>query len=138
MVGTVEALSPVLSNEVINQIDGAFLKAQRTPAFIMDNKVIVPASYRLIVSGTTQSEVLEAAKALAIMDDAINPISQVTVLSQTQMDADTLQRNRVLTPDNRYFFQQLGASTSQFRGEGSFKVSAGRTSTFAKCSNSNG
>ena len=120
LVGTVEALSPVLSNEVINQIDGAFLKAQRTPAFIMDNKVIVPASYRLIVSGTTQSEVLEAAKALAIMDDAINPISQVTVLSQTQMDADTLQRNRVLTPDNRYFFQQLGASTSQFRGEGSF------------------
>ena len=80
LVGTVDALSPVLSDEVINDIDGAFLKAQRTPAFVKDSNVIVPASYRLIVSGTTQDEVLEAAKALAVMDDAINPISQVTVL----------------------------------------------------------
>ena len=120
LVGTVDALSPVLSDEVINDIDGAFLKAQRTPAFVKDSKVIVPASYRLIVSGTTQEEVLEAAKALAVMDDAINPISQVTVLSQSQMQAETLQRHRILNPDNHYTFQDFGVATTQFRDEGNF------------------
>ena len=120
LVGTVEALSPVLSDEVINDIDGAFLKTQRTPAFIRDNQVIVPASYRLIVSGTTQNEVLEAAKALAVMDDVINPISQVTVLSQSQMNPETLQRNLVLNPGNNYTFEDFGVSTAQFRNEGSF------------------
>lgn len=120
LIGTVDALSPVLSDEVINDIDGAFLKTQRTPAFVEDGEVIVPASYRLIVSGTTPTEVLEAAKALAVMDDAINPVSQVTILSQTQMKADTLQRNFVLAPDNHYTFQDLGVPTSQFRDEGTF------------------
>ena len=120
LIGTVDALSPVLSDEVINDIDGAFLKTQRTPAFVKDGEVIVPASYRLIVSGTTPIEVLEAAKALAVMDDAINPVSQVTILSQTQMKADTLQRNFVLAPDNHYTFQDLGVPTSQFRDEGTF------------------
>jgi len=120
LVGTVEALSPVLSDEVINDIDGAFLKAQRTPAFVKDKKIIVPASYRLIVSGTTQNEVLEAAKALAVMDDAINPVSQVKVLSQSQMQPDTLQRNRILNPDNHYAFEDFGVTTTQFRDEGDF------------------
>ncbi|GFD76407.1 cellulose biosynthesis cyclic di-GMP-binding regulatory protein BcsB [Alteromonas marina] len=120
LVGTVEALSPVLSDEVINDIDGAFLKAQRTPAFVKDKKIIVPASYRLIVSGTTQNEVLEAAKALAVMDDAINPVSQVKVLSQSQMQPDTLQRNRILNPDNHYTFEDFGVPTTQFRDEGDF------------------
>jgi hypothetical protein len=120
LVGTVEALSPVLSDEVINDIDGAFLKAQRTPAFVKDKKIIVPASYRLIVSGTTQNEVLEAAKALAVMDDAINPVSQVKVLSQSQMQPDTLQRNRILNPDNHYAFEDFGVPTTQFRDEGDF------------------
>ncbi|RKM85220.1 cellulose biosynthesis cyclic di-GMP-binding regulatory protein BcsB [Alteromonas sp. BL110] len=121
LIGTVDALSPVLSDEVINDIDGAFLKTQRTPAFVEDGEVVVPASYRLIVSGITPIEVLEAAKALAVMDDAINPVSQVTILSQTQMNADTLQRNFVLAPDNHYTLQDLGVSTSQFRDEGTFK-----------------
>lgn len=120
LVGTVEALSPVLSDEVINDIDGAFLKAQRTPAFVKGKKIIVPASYRLIVSGTTQNEVLEAAKALAVMDDAINPISQVKVLSQSQMQPDALQRNRILNPDNHYAFEDFGVPTTQFRDEGDF------------------
>ena len=120
LVGTVEALSPVLPDEVINDIDGAFLKAQRTPAFVEDNRVVVPASYRLIVSGTTQEEVLAAAKALAVMDDAINPISQVKVLSQSQMQPNTLQRNRILNPDNHYAFEDFGVTTTQFRDEGDF------------------
>ncbi|WP_394221620.1 cellulose biosynthesis cyclic di-GMP-binding regulatory protein BcsB [Alteromonas gracilis] len=120
LVGTVEALSPVLSDEVINDINGAFLKAQRTPAFVEDDKVIVPASYRLIVSGTTEQEVFEAAKALGVMDDAINPISQVTVLSQSEMQADKLQRHRILNPDNKYTFQDFGVSTAQLRNEGDF------------------
>ena len=124
LVGTVEALSPVLSDEVINDIDGAFLKAQRTPAFVKDKKIIVPASYRLIVSGTTQNEVLEAAKALAVMDDAINPVSQVKVLSQSQMQPDTLQRNRILNPDNHYAFEDFGVPTTQFRDEGDFNKRA--------------
>jgi len=119
LVGTVEALSPVLSDEVINEIDGAFLKAQRTAAFVKDT-VLVPPSYRLIVSGTSEQEVLEAAKALSVMDDAINPVSQVTVLSQAQMQADKLQRHRILTPDNQYTFQDFGVSTTQFRDEGDF------------------
>lgn len=121
LVGTVEELSPVLSDDLVNEIDGAFLKTQNTPAFIVNNTVVIPASLRLIVSGTTQEEVYEAAKALSVMDDAINPITQVTVLSQSEMDASKLQKHKVLTPDNTYTFQDFGVATAQFRNEGDFR-----------------
>ena len=120
LVGTAAELAAVLTDELTNEIDGAFLRAQRTPAVIAYDKVIVPASYRLIVSGTTEEEVHQAAKALAVMDDALNPISQVTVLSQSEMDAGKVQRHRVLAPGQHYTFEDFGISTAQFRNENDF------------------
>lgn len=121
LVGTKEELSPVLSDNIVNEIDGAFLKTQNTPAYMVGNRVITPSSQRLIVSGTTQQEVYEAAKALSVMDDAINPITQLTVVSQTEMEASNLQKHKVLTPDNTYTFQDFGVATAQFRNEGDFQ-----------------
>ena len=56
LVGTVEALSPVLSDTTINDIHGAFLKVERTPAFEAQGRTWVNSSYRLIVSGTTDDK----------------------------------------------------------------------------------
>ena len=120
LMGTVTELSPVLSSDVINKIDGAFLMAERTPAFVVDDKVIVPSSYRLIISGRNDDDVYKATKALAVMDDALNPVDQVTVLSQSQMEAESIQRHRILSPGEHYTFDDFGVSTAQFRNENDF------------------
>lgn len=120
LVGTAQALTPILTEDEKKQIDGPFLKAQRTGAFVIGDEVIIPASYRLIVSGTTDEQVLEAATILSVMDDAINVTSQVKIVSHADTTATTLQRNRVLIPDNHYTFEDLGISSAVFRGKGSF------------------
>lgn len=120
LIGTTAQLAPVLPSDIIDDIDGAYLFAQRTPAFVANDRVLVPASYRLIVSGTTDEEVYQATKALAVMDDALNPVERITVLSQTQMEANSLQRHRILAPGEHYTFDDFGAVTAQFRNENDF------------------
>ncbi|MEG3766343.1 cellulose biosynthesis cyclic di-GMP-binding regulatory protein BcsB [Alteromonas sp. 14N.309.X.WAT.G.H12] len=120
LVGTAQALTPVLTEDEKKQIDGPFLKAQRTPAFVIGDEVIVPASYRLIVSGTSDDQVQDAATILSVMDDAINVTSQVKIVSHTNTTASSLQRNRILMPDNHYTFEDMGVSSAVFRGKGSF------------------
>lgn len=121
LVGTKSELSPVLSSSAVNDIDGPFLSVQRTSAFLATDKTWVPASYRLIVSGESEEDVYAAAKALAVIDDVINPVSRIVVRAQTQMGAKTLQQNAVLTPGERYTFDDVGISTAQFVGEGQFE-----------------
>ncbi|MBU2979250.1 cellulose biosynthesis cyclic di-GMP-binding regulatory protein BcsB [Alteromonas sp. C1M14] len=120
LVGTAQALTAVLTDDEIAQIDGAYLKTQRTPAFIMGDRVVVPPSYRLIVSGTTDEQVQEAAQTLAVMDDAINLSDNLKTLSQRALTATHLQRNRVLVPDNHYTFEDFGITNANFRRNGSF------------------
>ncbi|MDO6568220.1 cellulose biosynthesis cyclic di-GMP-binding regulatory protein BcsB [Alteromonas sp. 1_MG-2023] len=120
LVGTEKSLSPLLSDAVINEISGPYLKAERTPAFLAADKTWVPASYRLIVSGESVEDVYTAAKALAVMDDVLNPVSSIVVRSQSQMGAEMLQQTPVLQPGERYSFSDLGVGTEQFKDEGSF------------------
>ena len=120
LVGTVEALSPVLSDTTINDIHGAFLKVERTPAFEAQGRTWVNSSYRLIVSGTTDEEVYQAAKALSVMDDVLSPSSSVAILSQQGMQPERLQRTSVLSPGQRYSFSDLGIASERFNDEGDF------------------
>ena len=120
LVGTVEALSPVLSDTTINDIHGAFLKVERTPAFEAQGRTWVNSSYRLIVSGTTDEEVYQAAKALSVMDDVLLPSSSVAILSQQGMQPERLQRTSVLSPGQRYSFSDLGIASERFNDEGDF------------------
>lgn len=124
LVGTVESLSPVLSDTQIDSIDGPYLSTQVTPAFSIDDRIVVPSTYRLIVSGITAEDVHKAAEALAIMDDPINMTSQVSVLSLSGMDATRMQKHLIAAPDNTYTFQDLGISSAQFRDEGDFSKRA--------------
>ncbi len=75
---------------------------------------------QLIISGRNDDDVYKATKALAVMDDALNPVDQVTVLSQSQMKAESLQRHRILSPGEHYTFDDFGVSTAQFRNENDF------------------
>lgn len=120
VVGTVEELSLILSDDIINDIDGAYLKMERTASFVAGNKTHVGPAYRLIVSGDTQEEVYQAAKALAVMDDVLSPVSAIRVVSQTQMLPEQLQRKRVLTPGEQYSFDDLGVASERFIDEGDF------------------
>ncbi|BFT31475.1 cellulose biosynthesis cyclic di-GMP-binding regulatory protein BcsB [Alteromonas sp. D210916BOD_24] len=120
LVGTVSELSSVLTDDVINQIDTAFIETQTTPAFVVDNKVVVPASYRLIVSGKTHDDVMVAAKTLAVMDDELNSTNRIKVHSQSNVSAEILLRNGVLAPGSQYTFEAIGVDTQQFLNEGQF------------------
>ncbi|NDV92538.1 cellulose biosynthesis cyclic di-GMP-binding regulatory protein BcsB [Alteromonas sp. 345S023] len=120
VVGTVEELALILSDDVINEIDGAYVKVERSSRFMANNKTLVAPAYRLIVSGNTHDEVYQAAKALAVMDDVLSPVSSIRVLSQTQVQAERLQRMRVLTPGEQYSFEALGVASERFTDEGDF------------------
>ncbi|MEP3513157.1 MAG: cellulose biosynthesis cyclic di-GMP-binding regulatory protein BcsB, partial [Lentilitoribacter sp.] len=110
-----------MSDAVVNEINGPFLKVQRTEAFVAADKTWVPASYRLIVSGNNNEEVFDAAKALSVMDDALNPSARTIVRSQTQMNAVGLQQTVALQPGESYTFSDLGVSSEQFIDEGRFE-----------------
>lgn len=127
LVGNKQALSPVLSDAVVNEINGPFLKVQRTEAFVAVDKTWVPASYRLIVSGNNNDEVFDAAKALSVMDDALNPGARTIVRSQTQMDAVALQQTAALQPGESYTFSDIGVSSDQFVDEGRFEKNVSLT-----------
>lgn len=120
LVGTVDALSSVLSDTTINDIDGAFLKVERTPTFEAQGRIWVNSSYRLIVSGITDEDVYQAAKALSVMDDVLSPTSSVAILSQQGMQPDSLQRKAVLSPGQQYSFSDLGIASERFNDEGDF------------------
>ncbi len=120
VVGTVEQLSLILSDDTINNIDGAYLAVERTEAFAVGDETQVAPTYRLIVSGQTQDEVYQAAKTLTVMDDALSPVSSIQVLSQSNIQAKQLQRTRVLAPGEQYSLQDLGIASERFVGEGEF------------------
>lgn len=124
LVGTAASLSPVLSDTQVDSIDGPYLNTQVTPAFSIGDRVIIPSTYRLIVSGITTEDVHKAAEALAVMDDSINMVSQISVLSLSGMDATRMQKHHIAAPDNTYTFQDLGISSAQFRDEGDFSKRA--------------
>lgn len=124
IIGTASSLSPVLSDTTVNSIKGPYLKTEVTPSFSIGNRVIIPSTFRLIVSGNTTDDVHKAAQTLAVMDDEINVTSQITVLSHAGMEATRLQKQLVAAPDTAYEFQDLGISAARFRDEGDFSKRA--------------
>jgi hypothetical protein len=124
IVGTATSLSPVLSDTTVTSIKGPYLKTEVTPSFSIGNRVIIPSAFRLIVSGNTAEDVHKAAQTLSVMDDEINVTSQITVLSQSGMEAIRLQKQLIAAPDTTYTFQDLGISAARFRDEGDFSKRA--------------
>ena len=117
VVGTASSLRPFLSEQTFNQIGDAYLGIESTPAIVVDDKVLVPARQRLIVSGTNEGQVQRAATTLALMDDALNPDPFIlidgfqTASNQVPLVADTL------TPGESYSFQDMGDGGAEYRGE---------------------
>lgn len=125
IAATRDALKPLISDQVYQQIDGPFLLIQQTPKAqgYLRNELSTSAKerhYRLLVSGVTAEDVIQAADTFAHMDDVLNPDSQLTILNQHN-SAHTLDQQRmVLHPGKTYAFSQLGQSSMYFTGRGSF------------------
>lgn len=120
LVGTEQSLSMLLTDDVINDINGPFLHVERTPAFRVKGETLVQPAYRLIVSGDTPEQVYEAARSLALQDDALNATNNLIVNSQSNALADIIQVTQVVSPDEHYTFEDLGFTSERFRDEGDF------------------
>jgi len=82
-----------------------------------------PQQLRLLVSGRTPEEVVEAARTLALMDDALNPVGSLTVQQREQAPGNRTPLSRlVLHPDTSYEFADLGLPTHDMRGFGAHGV----------------
>ncbi|MDP5255363.1 MULTISPECIES: cellulose biosynthesis cyclic di-GMP-binding regulatory protein BcsB [unclassified Vibrio] len=122
VAATREALKPLVSDRVYQQINGPFLLIQQTPTAegVTQSASARERHYRLLVSGVTADDVIQAADTLAHMDDVLNPDDQLTILSQHN-SAETLDQQRmVLHPGKTYAFSQLGQAPLYFTGRGSF------------------
>ncbi len=117
LVGTVSSLRRQLPDQIYNQITGAYLGVESTPSVVVDDEVLVPASHRLIVSGTNDAQVLLAARALALMDDGLNQDAFVVIDDIRASGSDTLLRADTLTPGESYSLADLGDGGAEYRGE---------------------
>lgn len=119
LVGTQAALRAFLPDTTINDIKGPFLKIQKTPSIRIGDRTIVAAQNRLIVSGLTAKEVVQASTVLAYMDDSLNPDDQINILSEQNLTS-SLQTNVTLQPGEAYSFRRMGNGDSTFFGAGTF------------------
>ncbi|OFC68808.1 cellulose biosynthesis cyclic di-GMP-binding regulatory protein BcsB [Alteromonas confluentis] len=117
LVGTVSSLRENLSEQTYNQISGAYLGVETTPAIEVDDEIRVPASHRLIVSGTNSEQVMLAAKALALMDDGLNQDASVVVDDVRASSDDALLKADTLTPGESYSLADMGDGGAEYRGE---------------------
>lgn len=119
LVATAAHLEDLLGQEA-PAVKGPTLNISRTPVVTDENdQVIMPSRVQLIVSGRTADEVLEAARVLSIMDDALNPVPTLTVVGRHQTPAHLAPLARlVLHPEQTYRFADLGLPTQSLRGFG--------------------
>jgi len=120
LVGTKETLKNALSEQTINNIKGPFLKVEKTPEIKIGNTILVPSQDRLIISGITADDLMQAAATLAYMDDRLNPDNAINIISQSSTSDHPVQTNITLHPGETYTFDQLGADSSIFTGIGMF------------------
>ncbi|WP_289031328.1 cellulose biosynthesis cyclic di-GMP-binding regulatory protein BcsB [uncultured Paraglaciecola sp.] len=120
VVATKSALQSYVTDATYSAIQGAYIGIETQAAVIVEENVIMPQSQRLIVSGTNSEEVTLAAKALATLNDELNPDSAITILEQTELSTSHFVSTRVLKPDYEYTFAETGSSENDFRGSGEF------------------
>lgn len=120
LLGTREELQALLPEAVVNSIDGPHLQLQEVaPIRNIRGELLVPGGIRLLVSGTNETEVLDAARLLSEMDDRLNPVPQITLLErQMNNDALPVASGQFLHPGRSYSFAALGAGTSSFQNMG--------------------
>lgn len=112
LAGTLGQLSRLLPDGTFKGINGPHLMISREAN-----------NSRLIVTGPTPADVISAARALAEMDDAVNPEADVSILSRDVNDKiNTLVERRVLRPDALYSFAALGTQTKTVTGAGSQSI----------------
>jgi hypothetical protein len=117
LIGTADALSPYLSQAQKDNITGPYLQVQAMSSLRLDDNILAPKTYRLIVSGVNLEELKIAAHTLAVMDDALNPSQQLIVQDQAQNTTSSLLKNHTLSPDNTYSFLEMGIQNERFRDE---------------------
>ncbi len=123
LVGTRDELSPILPQDLAEQIDGPFLHVDRTAALVdAEGRTVVPAAARLIVSGRDNAELIKAARLLAEMDDRFNPISTVRLLERDLPTGRPLSSTRFLQPGERYRFEALGLNDTTLSGTGTHRA----------------
>jgi len=112
LVGTLDQLTRILPAETLKGING--------PHLMIDHAGGNP---RLIVTGPTPVDVIEASRVLAEMDDAVNPTANVSILSRDVNDRQhALVDRRVMQLGSIYSFAALGTATKTSFGTGSHKV----------------
>lgn len=112
LVGTFGQLTHLLPDGTFKGINGPNLMISREGN-----------NSRLIVTGPTPADVIVAARALAEMDDAVNPGANVSILSRDVNDKNhALVERRVLRPDTLYTLEALGIVTKAVMGAGSQSV----------------
>ena len=121
LVGRRDQLEQILPARLTRSIEGAHLSLARTPAVVVDDRLRVPATVRLIVSGDTDADVLTASRVLAEMDDRLNRATQVNALQRQRSEpAQGLLPSRFLVPQRRYRFDSIGEGAT-FRSSGTFR-----------------
>ena len=124
LVGTQAELAGILPESSLAAIQGPYLHLARVNPVLEKGKVIVPGGIRLIVSGQTPQEVTTAARVLAEMDDALNPIASVNILERNLGDKTLpLASKYYLQAEKTYSFKSLGLNTANLVGDGIKRVS---------------
>lgn len=118
LIGTKAELEKILPKSVTDKIEGAFLYIDRTTSLKREKKVLIGSRKRLIVSGTTEEEVLLAARTLAEMDDQINPTSFINILKRDVAPEASLASSRFLQEGETYKFSSIGRPTRIASGKG--------------------
>lgn len=124
LVGTRNELSGVISDALLEQINGPFLHLDRVAMSAGDNRRKQSTQgIRLIVSGTSAEEVNHAARSLAHMNDSMNALQHLELLnSELGERTAAVSDSYFLRPDTSYTVAELGTPTSTMRGAGSKKV----------------
>ncbi|SFX29805.1 cellulose biosynthesis cyclic di-GMP-binding regulatory protein BcsB [Marinospirillum alkaliphilum] len=120
LLGTRDELQALLSESELSKISGPHLQLQEVAAIRnARGELLVPGGIRLLVTGTTETEVLDAARLLTEMDDRLNPVPQITLLGR-ELNNETLPvaSGQFLHPGRSYTFAALGAGTTSFQNMG--------------------
>ncbi|RBW46743.1 cellulose biosynthesis cyclic di-GMP-binding regulatory protein BcsB [Psychromonas sp. B3M02] len=117
LIGTKNSLQQALSEKTLEEINGPYLRIEKTPAVIIEGEELVASHIRLIVSGLSEQDVVRAATTLAYMDDRLNPDQSINVHS-TVNNAFIPQQQVTLQPGKSYTLSELGVTAINFNGPG--------------------
>ncbi|WP_137168046.1 cellulose biosynthesis cyclic di-GMP-binding regulatory protein BcsB [Salinimonas lutimaris] len=120
LAGTRETLQHYLGEATERKITGPYIGIEQTPAVKVADQILVPARTRLVISGQTGEQVVQAAQALALMDDAINPDASIIVDAMQSSSGASPLSAHILQPGNEYTFAQMGEGNNIMRGEDDF------------------